>query len=58
MRVTATHPALLEISTTKPPRCDEINPPFELDRLKAEKLIDSKVLEQGCVQMDAGCSGP
>jgi hypothetical protein len=32
-------------------------PAFNRDRLKAEKLIDSKVLEQLIrVQMDAGCS--
>ena len=32
-------------------------PAFNRDRLKAEKLIDSKVLEQLIrVQVDAGCS--
>ena len=34
-------------------------PAFNRDRLKAEKLIDSKVLEQLIrVQVDAGCSRP
>ena len=33
----------------------QINPPFYRNRLKAKKLIDSKVVEQP-VQMDAGCS--
>ena len=33
------------------------SPAFNRDRLKAEKLIDSKVLEQLIrVQVDAGCS--
>ena len=34
-------------------------PAFNRDRLKAEKLIDSKVLEQLIrVRVDAGCSSP
>jgi hypothetical protein len=39
------------------PRAVLDQPAFNRDRLKAEKLIDSKVLEQLIrVQMNAGCS--
>jgi hypothetical protein len=38
-------------------RSSSDQPAFNRDRLKAEKLIDSKVLEQLIrIQMDAGCS--
>ena len=48
---------LAKTDDRKLPKSALDQPAFNRTRLKAEKLIDSKVLEQLiCVQVDAGCS--